>query len=331
VGGELATGLTAAPPLLEVRGLSVDFAPGSNLRCAVDGIDLDLFPGRTLGMVGESGCGKSMTALALMGLVPPPGHVRGSVRLAGRDLLSQRERDWEQARGARLAIVFQEPLTALNPVMPIGRQIAEVLVLHERLGWRAAIERAIGLLTAVGIAAPRERARAYPHELSGGMRQRALIAMALACRPAVLIADEPTTALDVTIQAQILDLLQRLQAEMGMAILFISHNLAIIADISDTIVVMYAGRIVERVASAVLFSAPLHPYTQGLIATLPDPDRRVPRLPVIAGVVPDTYATSPGCAFAPRCPRADAACHSAPPPLRTLAPAHDVACFKAAA
>ena len=285
--------------------------------------------GRTLGVVGESGCGKSMTALALMGLVPAPGVVTGSIRFQGEEIVDQDAEEWQKLRGKHAAMVFQEPMTALNPVMPIGRQIAEVLVLHEEKSWREAGEQAVALLDAVGIPSPRERASAYPHQFSGGQRQRAMIAMALACRPALLIADEPTTALDVTIQAQILDLMRRLQDEIGMAIQFISHNLAVISEIADEIVVMYAGRIVERAPAAALFDQPLHPYTLGLISTLPNPGRRAERLPVIPGGVPDLATSFQGCRFADRCARGDAGCRAAEPALEELAPGHFVACFKA--
>jgi oligopeptide/dipeptide ABC transporter ATP-binding protein len=322
-------------PLLEVTGLSVRFpAPadtGGGPRRVVAGIGYALAEGRTLGVVGESGCGKSMTALALMGLVPPPGRVDGSIRFEGSELVGASRRDWRALRGERIAMVFQEPMTALNPVMPVGRQIAEVLVLHHAVGWKAAEARAVELLAAVGIASPAERARAWPHQLSGGMRQRAMIAMALACEPKLLIADEPTTALDVTIQAQILELMLELQDRIGMAIQFISHNLAVVSAVAHDIIVMYAGRIVERAPAAALFAAPLHPYTQGLIATLPDPDHRVARLPVIPGGVPDAGAEAGGCRFADRCPRADAACRAAEPEGRELAPGHFAACFKAEA
>ena len=296
----------------------------------VAGISYALAPGRTLGVVGESGCGKSATALALMGLVPSPGRVAGSIRFAGRELLGQSAAAWRALRGAEVAMVFQEPMTALNPVMTVGHQIAEALVLHRKgLGWHEAGREAVGLLEAVGINAPKQRAAAYPHQLSGGMRQRAMIAMALACNPKLLIADEPTTALDVTIQAQILDLMLDLQDRTGMAIQFISHNLAVVSEIAHEIIVMYAGRIVERAAAEALFAQPLHPYTLGLIATLPDPGHRVPRLPVIPGGVPDLDAA--GCRFADRCPRADAACRAAEPPAEERAPGHVVACFKAGA
>jgi oligopeptide/dipeptide ABC transporter ATP-binding protein len=332
VGRELAPGLSRSDqaadtaPILSVCGLTVTFPARDGAREVVAGISYDLHSGRTLGVVGESGCGKTVTALALMGLVPPPGHVVGSIRFEGRELAGQPAAAWQALRGDRMAMVFQEPMTALNPVMPVGRQIAEVLVLHKALGWKIAGERAVELLDAVGIPASRERAASFPHQLSGGQRQRAMIAMALACRPALLIADEPTTALDVTIQAQILDLMIDLQSEIGMAIQFISHNLAVISEIAHEIIVMYAGRIVERAPAEALFASPLHPYTHGLIATLPDPDRRVERLPVIPGGVAD-YRGARGCCFADRCGRVQTACREAQPVLEELAPGHFVACI----
>ena len=314
-----------------MEGLSVAFPRGTSERRVVAGIGYAISAGRTLGVVGESGCGKSMTALALMGLVPPPGIVRGHIRFEGRELLGQSAADWRALRGERVAMIFQEPMTALNPVMQVGRQIAEVLVLHKGIGWAEAGDLAIGKLEAVGINSPKERAASYPHQLSGGMRQRAMIAMALACEPALLIADEPTTALDVTIQAQILDLMRDLQDRIGMAIQFISHNLAVVSELAHEIIVMYAGRIVERAPADDLFANPLHPYTRGLIATLPNPDHRVERLPVISGGLPDLDENVRGCRFADRCPLADAGCRDAEPPARELAPGHAVACFKAAA
>jgi oligopeptide/dipeptide ABC transporter ATP-binding protein len=263
-----------------------------------------------------------------MGLVPPPGRVSGSIVFNGRELVGQSEAEWRKLRGDGIAMVFQEPMTALNPVMQVGRQIAEVMVLHRDESWRQAEGAAVDLLDAVGINSPKERAVSYPHQLSGGMRQRAMIAMALACEPALLIADEPTTALDVTIQAQILDLMLDLQDRIGMAMQFISHNLAVVSEVAQEIIVMYAGRVVERAASEDLFANPLHPYTQGLIATLPNPDHRVARLPVIPGGVPDLVAGR-GCRFADRCPRGDASCRMAEPELEELAPGHFAACFKA--
>jgi oligopeptide/dipeptide ABC transporter ATP-binding protein len=319
--------------VLAVKGLTVDFPAAKGERIGphqvVAGIDFDIHAGRTLGVVGESGCGKTLSALAVMGLVPRPGRVGGSVMLEGRDMLGQPQSVWRNVRGARIAMVFQEPMTALNPVMPVGRQIAEVMVLHQDLSWREAGARAVGALEAVGINSPKQRAASYPHPLSGGMRQRVMIAMALACRPALLIADEPTTALDVTIQAQILDLMQALQDEIGMAMQFISHNLAVISEIAQEIIVMYAGRVVERAQADALFETPLHPYTLGLIATLPDPSRRTAVLPVIPGGLSDLGRVATGCRFADRCERADASCRRAEPRLEEVAPAHFVACFKA--
>jgi oligopeptide/dipeptide ABC transporter ATP-binding protein len=315
--------------VLTVENLSVGFPAPGGLRHVVAGIGYSVPAGKTLGVVGESGCGKSMTALAVMGLVPTPGQVGGSVRVEGQEMLGQPAQVWRKLRGDRVAMIFQEPMTALNPVMQVGRQIAEVMVLHQNLGWKEAGARAVDMLHAVGITSPKERAVAYPHQLSGGMRQRAMIAMALACRPALLIADEPTTALDVTIQAQILDLMLGLQDEIGMAIQFISHNLAVVSEIAHEIIVMYAGRVVERSAADALFDQPLHPYTLGLIATLPDPAHRAEILPVIPGGVPNLDSSFTGCRFAERCTRGDASCRRAEPPLEELAPNHWVACFKA--
>jgi peptide/nickel transport system ATP-binding protein len=334
VRDELSLGVAAASaaPLLAVDNLSVSFPDERRLIKVVADISYTIGAGRTLGVVGESGCGKSMTALALLGLVPSPGRAAGSVRFAGEELLGQSESEWQHVRGKRIAMIFQEPMTALNPVMPIGAQIAEALLLHDRLSHAAARERAIAVLAEVGIPSPRERADAYPHQLSGGMRQRGMIAMALACQPALLIADEPTTALDVTIQAQILELMAELQDRIGMAIQLISHNLGVVSEIADDIIVMYAGRIVERAPAAALFAQPLHPYTIGLIETLPSIERRVARLPVIAGSVPDpTRLRAAGCRFAERCPRVAAACRAAEPPLVELAPGHFAACIRAAA
>ncbi len=316
--------------LLEVEDLTVSFPRRGGRRRVVRGLSYRIETGRTLGVVGESGCGKSITSLSVMGLVPSPGLVEGSIRFDGHELLGQPAAAWRALRGGSVAMVFQEPMTALNPVMTVGRQIAEALVLHrEGMRWREAEGEAVGLLEAVGINSPKERAAAYPHQLSGGMRQRAVIAMALACRPRLLIADEPTTALDVTIQAQILDLMLELQDRIGMAIQFISHNLAVVSEIAHEIIVMYAGRIVERAPAEELFRAPLHPYTRGLIATLPNPAERVERLPVIPGGVPELDA-GPSCPFAPRCPLADAGCLAAEPERREVTPGHEAACFKVA-
>ncbi|MCB8821934.1 ABC transporter ATP-binding protein [Microvirga rosea] len=295
----------------------------------VDGVSYTIARGRTLGVVGESGCGKSMTALALLGLVPKPAHVTGRIVVSGQNLSGIAAGKWPEIRGKRIAMVFQEPMTALNPGMCVGDQIGEVLHLHESLGWKEARERAVEELRLVGIPSPAERAKSYPHQLSGGMRQRVVIAMALACRPDVLIADEPTTALDVTIQAQILELMQRLQDEIGMAVQFISHNLAVVSEIADEVIVMYAGQVVERASAEELFSKPLHPYTQGLIATMPMIDNRQEQLAVIPGVVPHLDGNHKGCRFAGRCHKADSECRALVPALITVEPAHEVACHKA--
>lgn len=315
--------------LLRVEHLSIAFSTDKGSLRAVDDIGYSIAPGKTLGLVGESGCGKSTTALALMGLLPSVAHVSGHAQFLGTDLLSQTEKAWRSVRGNRIAMIFQEPMTALNPVIPIGAQISETLLLHQGLSGKAALERAIDMLDEVGIASARTRAQAYPHQLSGGMRQRAMIAMALACRPSLLIADEPTTALDVTIQAQILELMLELQDRIGMAIQFISHNLGVVSELADDIIVMYAGRMVERAPAAQLFAAPRHPYTVGLISTLPDLQHRQSRLPVIPGGMPNLVGSASGCRFADRCPRVVAQCREQVPPLVAVAPAHDVACFRA--
>ncbi len=312
-------------PLLLTEDLTVDLG---EVRI-VDRLSFQLEAGRTLGVVGESGCGKSMTALAVMGLVPTPSRLGGRMVFEGRGLLGMPEPERRTLRGRRMAMIFQEPMTALNPVVPVGVQIAEMLVVHDGMPPAEAERHAVGLLDRVGIAAPDQRAKAYPHELSGGMRQRVMIAIAIACRPALLIADEPTTALDVSVQAQILDLLLELQRDEGMAMLFISHNLGVISEMADEIMVMYAGRAVERGPAQEVLLRPGHPYTRGLIATIPDPERRQAVLPVIAGNVPDLRFRTPGCAFAPRCGAAVAACADGVPALRPLAPAHEVACIRA--
>ena len=318
-----------AGELLRVEHLSIAFKTDKGSLRAVDDISYSIAPGKTLGLVGESGCGKSTTALALMGLLPSVAQVSGQAHFLGTDLFTQSEKAWQSVRGNRMAMIFQEPMTALNPVIPIGEQISETLLLHQGLSGKAALERAIEMLDEVGIASARTRAAAYPHQLSGGMRQRAMIAMALACRPSLLIADEPTTALDVTIQAQILELMLELQDRIGMAIQFISHNLGVVSELADDIIVMYAGRIAERAPAASLFAAPRHPYSVGLINTLPNLQHRQSRLPVIPGGMPNLAAPSPGCRFADRCPRVVAQCREQVPPLVTVAPGHDVACFRA--
>jgi peptide/nickel transport system ATP-binding protein len=316
---------------LTVEGLRVVFPTDAGPVTAVDGVGFTLSPGKTLGLVGESGCGKTMTALSLLRLVPSPGAIAGGrILFGGQDLVTLPEPEMDRLRGSSIGMIFQEPLTALNPVYTVGDQIAEVLVAHKSMGRRAAWVEAVALLEQVRMPEPKLRAEAYPHHLSGGQRQRAMIAMALACGPDILIADEPTTALDVTIQAQILDLILEMQAELGMAVLFISHNLAVVSEVADEIAVMYAGRIVEQGPAAAIFANPLHPYTQGLLETLPSVDARHGPLPAIPGNVPDLRNLPAGCRFSDRCPLADDACRQTDPALIAVADAHEVACIKVA-
>ena len=315
---------------LAVEGLEVTFSTDAGPVRAVDGVAFDLSAGETVALVGESGCGKTVTALALLGLVPAPGRITaGRVLYDGSDLTSLTEKALDRVRGDRIAMIFQEPMTALNPVYTVGDQIAEVLIVHRHASRTGAWSDAIKLLTQVGIPDAEARANSYPHQLSGGMRQRTVIAMALACRPDVLIADEPTTALDVTVQAQILDLMMAAQAELGMAVLFISHDLAVVSEIADRVLVMYAGRIVEEAAAADLFAAPRHPYTRGLIDTVPDPGRSRRRLDAIPGTVPDLASLPQGCRFVTRCALAMEDCHTVDPPLETASDGRRVACHVA--
>jgi peptide/nickel transport system ATP-binding protein len=316
--------------LLEVRDLAVEFETASGRVRAVDSVSFDVAAGSALGLVGESGCGKSLTALALLKLTPPHGRIAaGSVRFQGRDLLRLSDAELRKVRGASLALVFQEPAAALNPVYTVGDQIGEVLRVHGRADRRAARRRAIELLERVGIPDAARRAGAWPHELSGGMKQRVCIAMALACKPALLIADEPTTALDVTIQAQLLELLADLRRSEGLAILLISHDLGVVGELCDRVAVMYSGRIVERGPASELLERPRHPYTRGLLRSRPRLDAaRAPdgRLPAIPGQVPEPRDRPSGCAFHPRCEIAEADCRVAIPPLLQVGPRHDVAC-----
>ncbi len=307
-------------PLLRVRDLRTYFATehGSATARAVDAVSFDLYPGETVGLVGESGCGKTATALSLLRLIPePPGHILpGSlIEFEGRNVLTLAPRDLRALRGGEMAIIFQDPMTSLNPVLTVGEQIAEVVVAHERASRSTARTRMLELLQLVGIPDPRMRAASYPHELSGGMRQRVMIAIALAGRPKVLIADEPTTALDVTIQAQILALLDQLQAELGLAVLLVTHDLGVVAGAADRVLVMYAGQIVETASTAELFARPLHPYTEGLLASIPRLD--APRRPLsgIPGQVPAATAWPTGCRFHTRCPYAWERCAAEDPGL----------------
>lgn len=306
-----------APALLEVQDLRTWFHTTAGVAHAVDGVSFTMNAGETVGLVGESGCGKSVTALSLLRLIEPPGRIEQGSRILfeGRDLLSLDEEGIRRIRGNRIAMVFQEPMTALNPVFTIGDQVAEVARVHAGASRRAAWERAVEMLSLVGIPDPRERAKSYPHQLSGGMRQRVLIAMALVMEPALLIADEPTTALDVTIQAQILELLADLQQRLGLAILLITHDLGVIAEVASRVLVMYGGLIVEEAPVRELFANPRHPYTQGLLAAMPRLGQERERLVVIPGTVPPPTAWPTGCRFRDRCPYAwDRCAREAPPP-----------------
>jgi len=316
------------PPLLQVEHLSVEFSTDAGVVRAVDGVSFSVAPGEVLGIVGESGCGKSVTSLALMGLLPGNGRiVDGAVRLAGRDLTRLGSRSLRRLRGREVSMIFQEPMTALNPVYTVGAQIREVLKRHEGLGRGAARSRAIEMLERVGIPSPERRIEDYPHELSGGMRQRVMIAMALACRPRLLIADEPTTALDVTTQAQVLAEIADLRREFGTAVILITHDLGVVASTCDELLVMYAGQVVEQARTPVLFKTPRHRYTEGLLASVPRiRPSRLPRLPVIPGTVPPLDALPPGCRFAARCAHADAECRDRVPAMRELDQSR-VACF----
>jgi peptide/nickel transport system ATP-binding protein len=317
--------------LLEVRELMTHFFTDDGVVRAVDGVSYAVHAGETLAVVGESGSGKSVTALSILRLVAtPPGRiVGGSIRFRGRDLLSLSEAEMRAIRGKEISMIFQEPMTSLNPVYTCGEQILEVLVLHEKLSRSAARERAIELLKKVGIPSPEQRVDDYPHQMSGGMRQRVMIAMALACKPALLIADEPTTALDVTIQAQILELLKRLRRELGMAVLLITHDLGVVAETADRVAVMYAGQVVEYCGVRDAFRSTRHPYTAGLLASLPRLGAERDRLRVIPGNVPNPVRFPTGCRFHPRCPIAVERCRVEMPALRDVGGGHLARCFRA--
>jgi peptide/nickel transport system ATP-binding protein len=315
-------------PLLRVENLRTYFHTRAGLARAVDGVSFEIGAGETVGMVGESGCGKSVTALSILRLVEPPGQIESGSRLLfeGTDLLSLDEEGIRQIRGNRIAMVFQEPMTALNPVFTIGDQVAEVARVHSTVSRRGAWDQAVEMLSLVGIPDPRERARSYPHQLSGGMRQRVLIAMALVMNPALLIADEPTTALDVTIQAQILELLEDLQQRLGLAVLLITHDLGVVAEATSRVLVMYGGQIVEQAPVRELFSNPQHPYTEGLLEAMPRLGQRGDRLTVIPGTVPPPTAWPTGCRFRDRCAYAWDRCASEAPPLYPVADVHAARC-----
>jgi peptide/nickel transport system ATP-binding protein len=322
--------MSTTDALLQVRGLRTWFNTDRGLFKAVDGISFDVGRGRTVGLVGESGCGKSVTSLSLMGLVAEPGQVSADgILFEGQDILGLSPQARRLLRGDRMSMVFQEPMTSLNPVHTIGRQIIEVIRAHKPLTAEQARQRAIEVLELVRIPSAAQRLDDFPHHLSGGQRQRVMIAMALACEPALLIADEPTTALDVTIQAQILELLRDLQQRLGMAILIITHDLGVIAELADDVVVMYAGQIVESAPVDALFNDPQHPYTIGLLGSIPRLDVERDRLSTIEGTVPSPANQPRGCRFGPRCPFAQARCIEEPPPLRELGTGHQVACWLA--
>ncbi len=319
-------------PLLDIRGLKTHFKTDDGWLHAVDGVDITIDAGETVCVVGESGCGKSVTAKTVMKLIDmPPGKiVAGQVLWQGRDLVPLPAEEMQKIRAKEIAIIFQEPMTSLNPVYTVGEQIAESVRLHEGLSRKDALDRAVEMLRLVRIPTAERRVHDHPHQFSGGMRQRVMIAMALACSPRLLIADEPTTALDVTIQAQILDLMGELKSRLGMAVMLITHAMGVVAEVAQRVVVMYAGQVVEEATVEELFAHPRHPYTQGLIRSIPRIDMAAThktRLEAIPGTVPKLIAPAPGCRFADRCRHVQPACRTATPPLREVAPGHKVACI----
>jgi len=319
-------------PLLEIRGLETHFKTDDGMVRAVDGVSISISRGETVCVVGESGCGKTVTALSVLKLIamPPGQFVGGQILWQGRDLIPLPTEEMDNIRSKEIAIIFQEPMTSLNPVFTVGEQIAEVIRRHQGLGRKAALERTIEMLNLVRIPNPQRRVHDYPHQFSGGMRQRVMIAMALSCDPKLLIADEPTTALDVTIQAQILELLQDMKSQLGMAIMLITHAMGVVAETAQRVVVMYAGKVVEEAGVEQLFANPRHPYTQGLIRSIPRIDTAATqkvRLEAIGGTVPSLLRPPPGCRFAARCKFARDDCTKAMPPLREVVPGHKVACI----
>ncbi len=320
--------------LLQVKNLQTHFRTPDGINRAVDGVTFEVGAGETLAIVGESGCGKSVTAMSILRLIPePPGKIAGEILFNGRDLLKASDREMRAIRGNDISMIFQEPMTSLNPVLNVGRQIGETLRLHQGLSKQQAEERAVDMLNLVGIPEARRRVREYPHQLSGGMRQRVMIAIALACNPKLLIADEPTTALDVTMQAQILDLMRDLKSRVGAAIVLITHDLGVVAEVAERVVVMYAGRKVEEAAVGPLFRTPRHPYTQGLLGSVPKLGSSLTgtatRLQEIPGLVPSLKQKIPGCVFASRCPHATDLCVKVAPALEEKAPGHVAACHYA--
>ena len=316
--------------LLEIKDLATHFFTRAGVIKAVDNLSLSLQKDRVLGLVGESGCGKTVTALSVLNIVPYPGRiVSGSIFFEGRDLLTLEPKEMRSIRGSKISMIFQEPMTALNPVFTVGNQIAEVLITHLSVTKRQAMDSAVDLLRSVSIPSPEKRVHEYPHQLSGGMRQRVMIAMAIACKPSLILADEPTTALDVTIQAHILELLGQIQQEMGMAVILVTHDLGLIAERAHEVAVMYAGRIVEQAGTAELYANPLHPYTRGLMDSVPKPDEaRKTRLRTIAGTVPRLHDLPAGCTFVQRCEDKSERC-IAEPALVEVKPGHLVRCWEA--
>ena len=321
-------------PLLEVESLQTHFRTPDGINRAVDGVSFHVNAGETLAIVGESGCGKSVTAMSILRLIPePPGKIAGAIRFNGRDLLTLSEKEMRQIRGNEISMIFQEPMTSLNPVLTVGRQIGETLRLHQGLSKAEAEAKAVEMLTLVGIPEPARRVKEYPHQLSGGMRQRVMIAIALACNPKLLIADEPTTALDVTIQAQILELMRDLKHRVGAAIVLITHDLGVVAEVAERVIVMYAGRKVEEAAIGPLFRTPRHPYTKGLLGSMPKLGSSLTgeesRLTEIPGLVPSLKKKLDGCVFASRCPHTTDLCRTVAPALEEKAPGHVAACHYA--
>jgi peptide/nickel transport system ATP-binding protein len=328
---DMASVPDTSSPVLAVDGLKVSFASEAGEAAVLQDISFQVARGETMALVGESGCGKSVTALSILGLIDEPGRIdAGSIRLNGEELVGLDEKELRELRGSRIGMVFQEPMTSLNPVFTIGFQIGEVLQRHRGMSEVEAREESIRLLRQVGIPSPEQRVDQYPHELSGGMKQRAMIAMALTCKPDLLIADEPTTAVDVTIQAQILQLLRDLQRQMGMSVLLITHNLGVVAHFAQHIAVMYAGQIAEQASVADLFASPAHPYTRALLAALPRPGQRGERLLSIEGAVPAPQDYAAGCRFCTRCPEVMPRCETEIPPRLEIAPGHEVACWRVA-
>lgn len=315
--------------LIKVEDLKTYFYTEDGVVPAVDGVSFSIEAGKTLGLVGESGCGKSVTSLSIMRLIPPPGRiVGGRIIFDGINLIDLPESEMRKIRGNKISMIFQEPMTSLNPVFTVGSQIAEAIQLHQGLDRNSAMERAVELMRLVGIPSPELRVKDYPHQLSGGMRQRVMIAMALACNPKLLIADEPTTALDVTIQAQILELIKELREKFGMSVLLITHNLGVVAETADNVAVMYAGRIVEYGTVRDIFKNPLHPYTWGLLQAIPRLDTTRERLLTIEGTVPDMLSLPMGCKFAPRCMFVKPKCEESEPPLEEISPGHFSRCWR---